>query len=654
MTLGLAACRALGLCAGLWLAPLAAQAADAGRDQATLNFVNADIESVIRAMGPLTGKTFLIDPKVQGTLSVISGGPVDKRLIYPILLAALRSQGFAAIETGGVVRIAPEAEAKHNYSPNFDPAGMVGDRVATAVFKLKNQSAAQVLQVIRPMVGPNQAVTAFAGSNSIVVTDVAENLKRIQAIVESLDAPGRGEPSVVVLRKGSAAEVASMASRLLAVDAKADSPSSTVVLAEPRNNSVLVRAESAAAQERAVALVQQLDETLVADSNIHVVRLRNAEAAKLAQTLRGIVTGAPIGASGSAAVAGLSGTTSAVPASAEPANTRSDTPMAGGVSIQADPSTNSLILSAPPPMMRTLREVIDKLDARRAQVFVEALIAEVSNDRSSEFGIQWQDLSGAGAGSTRLVGGTNLGQRGGGGNIIDAAANIGSLGRGLNIGVVKGTVTLPGVGQVLNLSVLARVLETEANANILSTPNLLTLDNEEARIVIGQNVPILTGQFSQTGGNAVSNPFQTFERRDVGISLRVKPQISESGAIRLFISQEVSSVAPESSSAGLVFNKRSIDSTVLVDDGKIVVLGGLLKDEASASDDKVPVLGDLPGIGPLFRYEKKGRAKTNLMVFLRPLVLRDEAASSAIAQDRLNQIREAEQTPGAQPGPVVP
>lgn len=622
-------------------APLHAEP-PATKDTATLNFVNADIESVIRAMGPLTGKTFLIDPKVQGTLSVVSGGPVDKRLVYPILLSALRSQGFTAIETAGVVRIAPEAEAKHNFSPPYD-AGMTGDRIATAVFKLKNQSATQIVQAIRPMVPPNQAVSAFAGSNAIVVTDSAENLKRIRDIIEALDVPGRGETAVVPLRAGTATEIAAAATRLLSSDTRADTPTATVILAEPRNNTVLVRAESTAAQERAISLVRQLDVSAGSEAAIQVVRLRNADAVKLAQTLRGIIGNTSAGTSP------LSGTTSAVPATSEPS--RSD---AGGTGIQADAATNSLIITAPPPVFRSLREVIDKLDVRRAQVFVEALIAEVSSDRSNEFGIQWQDVSGAAKNSTQIIGGSNLSARGGGGNILDTAANLGTVGRGLNIGVVKGTVTLPGVGEILNLGFLARALETEANANILSTPNLLTLDNEEARIVIGQNVPILTGQFSQTGGNAVTNPFQTFERRDVGISLKVRPQISESGAIRLFISQEVSSVAPESTSAGLVFNKRSIDSTVLVDDGKIVVLGGLLKDDASNSEDKVPLLGDLPGIGTLFRYDKKTRGKTNLMVFLRPLVLRDEAAADSVTQSRMNQLRDTQKSPAAQPGPILP
>lgn len=619
----------------------AAQAAGK-KDEATLNFVNADVESVIRAMGPLTGKTFLVDPKVQGTLSVISGSPVDKKLIYPILLSALRSQGFAAVESGNVVRIIPEPEAKHNFSPNFEPSRMAGDRFATAVFKLKNQSAAQIMQAIRPMVGPNQGLSSFAGSNAIVISDTAENLKRIQHLIESLDVPGRGEPLILRVKNGNAADIAATATRVLAGDAKGDALAATLIIAEPRNNSVLIRSESAAAQERAIALVRQLDDAAGAEGTINVVRLRNADAVKLAQTLKGLLS--------PATTANLSATTSAAP----PATERVETVQAGGATIQADVATNSLVINAPPPVYRTLREVIDKLDSRRAQVFVEALIAEVASDATREFGIQWQDLSGVAKNSTQTIGGTNFGARGGGANIIDTASNIGSVGRGLNIGVVKGTVTLPGIGEVLNLGLLARALETEARANILSTPNLLTLDNEEARIIVGQNVPILTGQFTQSASNGATNPFQTFERRDVGISLRVRPQISESGAIRLFISQEVSSVAPESTTAGLVFNKRSIDSTVLVDDGKIVVLGGLLKDDVSNTQDRVPILGSIPFLGALFRFDKKTRVKTNLMVFLRPRVLRDEAAASAITQSRVEQMRADQTSPATPAGPVLP
>ncbi|MEY3201761.1 MAG: hypothetical protein RIR70_1311 [Pseudomonadota bacterium] len=601
-------------------------------DEASLNFVNADIESVIRAMGPLTGKTFLIDPKVQGTLTVISGGPVDKRLIYPILLSALRSQGFAAIESGGVVRIAPEGEAKHNFSPRFDAGSMSGDRIATAVFKLKNQSANQVLQTIRPMVGPNQAVSAFAGTNSIVITDTAENLKRIQGLIETLDMAGRAETTVVAMRFGSASDVAAMAQRLLAAEAKPDTPAATVVIAEPRNNTILVRSESQAAQERAVALVRQLDESLNTESHIQVVKLRNADATKLAQTLRSVLTGVPAPAASSAAPtsittagqAGLGGATSAVPGAAEMSAARggdSGGP-AGSTSIQADVATNSLIITAPPPVFRTLREVIEKLDTRRPQVFIEVLITEVSNERLKEMGVQWQSILG----------------------LKDNPNALASIALGRN--------AIVGTASDLNLGFVARALETEADANILSSPNLLTLDNEEARIVIGKNVPITTGKFTLAGDGGGGNPFQTIERRDVGIKLKVRPQVSDSGSIRLFLSQEVSSVAPSAAgNSEQVFNVRSIDSNVLVDDGKIAVLGGLLDDDASRSVDKVPALGDAPLVGGLFRNTNKKRNKTNLMVFLRPQVLRDVDASAALTKEKIDLIRDAQKNSAAKPGP---
>jgi general secretion pathway protein D len=288
-----------------------------------------------------------------------------------------------------------------------------------------------------------------------------------------------------------------------------------------------------------------------------------------------------------------------------------------------------------------LRAVIDKLDARRAQVFIEALVVEVAAEKAAEFGIQWQDLSNLNDAGTNFIGGTNLGGRGTGSNIIDAAVNLGSLGQGLNIGMVSGTITIPGLGLVTNLGVLARALESDADANILSTPNLLTLDNEEAKIVVGQNVPFITGSYAQTGDVTTASPFQTIERKDVGLTLKVRPQVSEGGTVKLQIYQEISNLSQTTTVASdLITNMRSIDSTVLVDDGRIVVLGGLISDTTQDGVDKVPLLGDIPGLGYFFKYEKRKRVKTNLMVFLRPYVLRDTASSDALTGERYDFIRQ--------------
>jgi general secretion pathway protein D len=306
--------------------------------------------------------------------------------------------------------------------------------------------------------------------------------------------------------------------------------------------------------------------------------------------------------------------------------------------IQADPATNSIIINAPDAVYNSLRAALDKLDVRRAQVYVEALIAEITADKAAEFGIQWQALGGVNRSGTTGFGGTNFG--GAGQNILGIAANPASAGRGLNVGVLSGVVTLPGVGEVLNLNLLIRALESDANANILSTPTLLTLDNEEARIVIGQNVPFITGSYAVTGAATTPTPFQTVERRDVGLTLRVRPQISEGGTVRLQIYQEVSSVVDSvlPNPAGVTTNKRAVESIVLVDDGQIVVIGGLIQDAVRDGVEKVPLLGDIPLLGGLFTYKTRSRTKTNLMVFLRPTVLRDAQRAQSLTDDRYNYI----------------
>jgi general secretion pathway protein D len=310
--------------------------------------------------------------------------------------------------------------------------------------------------------------------------------------------------------------------------------------------------------------------------------------------------------------------------------------------IQADAATNSLIITAPDPLYRNIRAIIDKLDVRRAQVVIESLIVEVSADKAAEFGIQWQSLGGINDPGTNVIAGTNFG--GTGTNIITTAQNIGTLGQGLNVGLVRGTITIPGIGEVLNLGMLARALETKADANILSTPTIQTLDNEEAKFLVGQNIPLITGSYAAAGaggGVAGVNPFQTFERRDIGLQLRVRPQISEGGVVRLAIYQELSSIQNTLTAAqgGIITNKRSFESTVLVEDGNIVVLGGLIEDRTDNSKSSVPLLGDLPVVGALFRYENRARKKTNLLVFLRPFVVRDEVTSSSLAMDRYDYIR---------------
>ena len=651
-----------------------AVAESAGGDAVTLNFKDADIDSVVGAFGHLLNRTFIIDPRVRGKMTLETPRPVSRAQAYRLLQSQLRSQGFAVVEAGGLTKVVPEADAKLQSSPVTAgrTPGASGDQIVTQIFRLTHESASNLVPVLRPLISPNNTIVAYPNNNSLVVTDYAANLQRIARIVATLDSPSTSGVEVVPIEHAVAADIAVAVSRMLDDSARAsagaqvDAGQRVLVMADPRINAVMIRTGSAAKMTLARSLITRLDQPSAQPGNIHVVYLRNAEAVKLAQTLQGVLAGGSgrqgagagtsgFGANGTAGALGASGSNPAgsslggqagaqgqgagATTPLQQSSTQPITVQAAGATIAADPTTNSLIITAPEPVYRNLRSVIDQLDTRRAQVFIESLIVEISAERAAEMGIQWQFLS-APEGTTRVLGGTNLPSRGSGGNILDATANIGAVGTGLNVGVVRGTTTIPGIGTVLNLGFLARALETNANANILATPNLLTLDNEEARIIIGQNVPFVTGQFTATGtGGASVNPFQTIERRDVGTTLRVKPQVSESGTVRLQIFQEVSSVQSTALAAGIVTNRRAIESNVLVDDGQIVVLGGLIEERVEGGEDKVPGLGDVPVVGQLFRYDNRKRVKTNLLVFLRPVVLRDGEAAYGVTADRYEYMR---------------
>ncbi len=613
-----------------------------------LNFVNADIPSVIKAVGELTGKNFIIDPRVKGTVIITSARPVPRDQVYPILLSALRMQGFSAIEGRGVVKIVPEAEAKQNYSvTRGKQINESGDRIITQVYPLQHESAAQLMPVLRPLIGPNNAIAVLPSSNTLVITDYADNVRRLNAVIEAVDQPSANDTALIRLNHVSAVDVAQSLGRLMSDGAAAAGQpggARLMIVPDVRSNSLLVRSDNPSRIQTLRGLIAGLDVAGVAGGNIHVVYLRNAEAAKLAETLRGVLTGE--------APSGLA--TATAPATSQTASVSPVSGAAGGSMILADAATNSLVISAPDVTYNALRAVIDKLDARRAQVFVEALVVEITAEKAAEFGIQWQDLRGIEKSGTNFIGGTNLGGRNTGSNILDAAVNLGTVGQGLNIGIVSGTINIPGLGVVTNLGALARALESDANANILSTPNLLTMDNEEAKIVIGQNVPFITGQYAQTGSTTTPSPFQTIERRDVGLTLRVRPQVSEGGSVKLQIYQEISSLRPTTTAADIITDMRSIDSTVLVDDGRIIVIGGLIQDTMQDGVDRVPLLGDIPLIGHLFRSEKRKRMKTNLMVFLRPYVLRDTSSSDVLTGERYDFIRQKQAEFRMQPHFALP
>ncbi len=612
-------------------------------DKVTLNFVNANIETVVEAVSKITGKSFVIDPRVKGTVNVISGKPVQPEAAYLFLLSALRMQGFAAVGVNGIVKIVPEADAKTHAAPSGrGPAKLPGGaQIMTRVFSLHNESATQLQGVIRPLVAPGNSVVANAVSNTLVVTDYADNLDRLAQIIAALDEPSGEDPQVIPLRHASVFDVVSAVSGLFGEQSGEASQRVTVTV-DARQNSLLVKTDNPGKLLRIKRLVEQLDQPTTAGGNIHVVYLRNADATRVAQTLRAVVSGeaSPVAAPTSFGTS-TSGSVGAAANLAAPVATAQVPARSGGAGaagqtmIQADSGSNALIITASDVVFSNLRRVIDALDKRRAQVYVEALIAEISADRASESGVQWQDLSG-----THVVSGTNFGT--GGRNLVGLLENIakasttGTLGLapGLNIGGVATRNGRPSLG------VLARFLETDAKANILSTPTLLTLDNEEAKIVIGRNVPFITGQYAQSATGTTPTPFQTYERKDVGLTLKIKPQISEGGLVRLQIYQEASSILEStlSSVSGPVTNKRSIESSVLVDDGGLIVIGGLIEDSYTAGEDKVPLAGDIPVIGGLFRYETRKRTKTNLMVFLRPQIIRDEAGYQSITADRYDYV----------------
>ncbi|MDD2701496.1 MAG: type II secretion system secretin GspD [Sideroxydans sp.] len=592
----------------------------------SLNFVNADIQEVIRAISQISGKNFLVDPRVKGTINIVSATPVSPALAYDILLSALRIQGYASVESSGITKIIPEADAKLHVDTLASPQGN-GDKLVTRVFILKNESASQLVNVVRPMVAPNNLVVAYPASNALVVTDYASGIRRIEKLIESIDKAGNDMPLIIPVLHASAIDLANLINKLMPEATTAqpgDDNQRFVLTADSRTNALLLRTDNPGRIERVKQLVASLDSPANVPGNIHVVTLKNAEAPKLAQTLNAI----------------LSGEATAAPAPAAPSapkTTTGNTENSGGL-IQADAATNTLIITASDPVYNNIRAVIEKLDVRRPQVFVEALIVEVTADKAAEFGIQWQNINGINKSGSNIIGGTNFGTTG---NIIGASADITTVGQGLNVGIVKGTTTLLDGTKVLNLGMLARALESDTNANILSAPNLMTLDNEEAKIVVGQNVPFITGSYTNTGSSSTAaNPFQTIERKDVGLTLKIKPQIMQGGTVKLQVYQEVSSVLASSLTAanGITTNKRSIESNILVDENQIVVLGGLIQDSINNVQSKTPLLGDIPLLGALFRYETRQRSKTNLMVFIRPYIMYQGDAAQQLSRERYDQI----------------
>ncbi|WP_321960109.1 type II secretion system secretin GspD [Paraburkholderia sp. J7] len=659
--------------------------------QVTLNFVNADIDQVAKAIGAATGKTIIVDPRVKGQLNLVSENPVPEDQALKTLQSALRMQGFALVQDHGVLKVVPEADAKLQGVPTYvgNAPTARGDQVVTQVFTLRHESANNLLPVLRPLISPNNTIAAYPGNNTLIVTDYADNVRRIASIIAGVDSAAGQQVQVVPLHNANALDIAPQIAKMLDPGAiGATDPSLKVsVVADPRTNSLMLRASNAQRLASAVQLSKQLDAPTSMPGNIHVVPLRNADATQLAKTLRGMLGkgGNDTSSSGNAngfnqsgnsgggsTSTGTSGTPP-LPSSSLGGGTSSGSSLGGssygssggsneapflggdkdkgddnqpGGMIQADPATNSLIITAPDAVYRNLRSVINQLDARRAQVYIEALIVELNSTTNANLGIQWQVASG------NVYAGTNL-ATGSGNSIVNLTAQAAadattgglasalagqSLQQGLNVGWIKNIFGVQGLGALL------QALSQTADANVLSTPNLITLDNQEAKIVVGTNVPIQTGSYSNLTSGTASTAFNTFDRVDVGLTLHIKPQITDGGILKLQLYTEDSAIVTGTTNAttnpaGPEFTKRSIQSTVLADNGEIIVLGGLMQDNYQVANSKVPLLGDIPWIGQLFRSENKTREKTNLMVFLRPVIINDRDTAQAVTSNRYDYIQ---------------
>ncbi|MCZ8234188.1 MAG: type II secretion system secretin GspD [Inhella sp.] len=633
--------------------------------QVTLNFVNADVEAVTRAMGSMLGKTLVVDPRVKGQMTLYSDQPLRPAEAYAQYLTALRGLGFAVVDAAGLLKVVPEAEAKLLATGVLlDDQRGKGDLIVTQVFSLKHENANNLVAILRPLVNINNTINANPGNNSLVITDYADNLARLAKIIAALDTPAASDVEIVPLQHAVAADLASLVQKL--GDGAAAAPGApggtggSTVLPDPRANALILRAANPVRLAALKALVLKLDQPSPdASSPIRVVHLKNADATKLAQVLRAAFSqGGGGGGSNAGPANSPTPAVSAVPTvgsgagnagaggglglGSTPGVATSASPSTGGF-VQADPATNSLIITAPEPLYRQMRVVIDQLDGRRAQVFVEAMIVKLDTSKSAQFGVQWQNVFGNKGDSTITGAGTNFGA--GSSNIITATGAIANglsgvttalanspAPAGLNLGVLKK------FGQYYTLGALANFLEQEGGGNILSMPTLVALDNEEAQILVGQNVPFLTGSYAQGTGNSTVNPFQTVERRDVGLILKVKSQIGEGGAIRMVVTQELSSIGSQSAQ-GPITNKTSVQTTVSVDNNDLLVLGGLMQDEYSDGNSGVPGLSKIPLIGNLFKGENRRRTKSNLMIFLRPIVMRSAEDATTLTLDRYQQIR---------------
>ncbi|HTF15643.1 MAG TPA: type II secretion system secretin GspD, partial [Burkholderiales bacterium] len=614
--------------------------------EVVLNFQGADLQAVVKAMSQMTGRNMLIDPRVRGQVTIVSARPMTVAAGYQVFLSALKAQGFTAVEgPGDAVRIIPVAEAKAAAPVNEQdgpPRG--GEQVVTHVAIGQHVAVAQLQNVLRPLMSPTSQLSVYDPANALIITDYADNVRRLLRIIERIDQPASTDVTVIQVQHASAIDLAELVVRLSGTGVAAPGavpgvPPTQIatggdrfsVVPDTRTNSILLRSDNPGRIALLRSLIEKLDVPARAIGSTRVIYLKHAEATKLVEVLRGMLAGAAAGAPAQSAPSAAGGR----PGGATPSL------------IQADEATNSIIINASDTVYNNMRLVIEQLDVRRAQVYVEALIVEMTADATNELGFQWAAARGVRSGAVGAAANFPSANPSIAG-LAAAPAAVAAAGgpAGLTVAMLGPTITLPDGSTVRGLGALARALQANSQNNILSTPTLLTLDNFQAKIVVGQNVPFVTGSFASattaaTGGVAAVNPFQTIERKDVGLTLRIKPQISEGGAIRLEIFQEVSSVDPTSRSGAsdLVTNKRSLETKVVVDDGNTIVLGGLIDNTVKQTQEAIPILGSIPFLGALFRYRQEVRSRTNLMIFLRPVIVRTAEDSYRVTTDRYDYLR---------------
>ncbi len=607
-------------------------------DAMLFNFQDADIKAVIKTISQITKTNFILDPRVKGKVTIISAKPVSKKAAYDIFLSALKAQGFTAVSvTKGVTKIIPIGEGKQYATRRRGALKRGGEQMITQVVVVQYGNATQLVPLLRPLMAPTSQLSAYAPANALILTDFASNIGRLLNIIYELDRPVSTNITIIPIKHASALDMAELIGQLVSrgKTAGARAPgkggqataalgSQSTVVPDLRTNSLIVRSDDPVRVAQLKALILKLDVPAKSTGgNTRVIYLKNADAKSLVEILRGLLEAATKKQAIRSRGAGAKGV-----------GAQTQTSL-----IQADEDTNSLIINASDAVYNNIRGVIEKLDIRRAQVYVEALIVEITSDNAAELGFQFAGVGSAG--DSTIAGATNFTV---GNSIAGAITDPTSLGgaAGLTLAVLGPEITLPDGTVTRGIGGLARALETRNMANILSTPNLLTLDNAEARIVVGQNVPFLTGSFTQggAGGAGGVNPFQTVQRKDVGLTLKIKPQITEGGSIKLEIMSEVSSVVRQATIAAqdLVTNTRVIETTILVEDGHTIVLGGLIEDSQDESEQAVPILGSIPLIGWLFKYKTSGKKKTNLMVFLRPTIVRSTYDSYRYTADRYDYI----------------